>query len=447
MLLAREPVQFPQLVPHGVNSNSSVRRETEDINLLSSVKKMAITPKFSPPKKIMVSPPSPKNSSPGGSGTSKKKGRAPLFGESDLQPPLVQATTTAIAKFSGQGKGDRKGGGSSYHSPVRRHSASSSSSIDKKSIEEVVRANLKSMRDASSSSANGKGRKFDVNHIARTAVKSLRSSKIRASLDGADKHPEDETGRPKSTNYGTRGTHSSLPYYNSDLKRSGIPRSLSMKGLEGSSASSGSGSGSEREDESPKKSVSSSLVPWSSSGTNTSTTDFQAACKARVLKKQKEMLARLKEQSLTLSQEVTTGRQESQRLRREETAMRDKEKHRKRKEIYAVNAYLKEQEQLKFKLFLKTQKEAELEAAAKAAKKSNEETQALDFRDDVSWCSNDSSLMPTPRYRNEKERNYQAENVRKSGESSASESDSERSGNGLALPRGASVRQSVGGGV
>ena len=127
MLLAREPVQFPQLVPHGVHSNSSVRRETEDINLLSSVKKMAITPKFSPPKKIMVSPPSPKNSSPGGSGTSKKKGRAPLFGESDLQPPLVQATTTAIAKFSGQGKGDRKGGGSSYHSPVRRHSASSSS--------------------------------------------------------------------------------------------------------------------------------------------------------------------------------------------------------------------------------------------------------------------------------------------------------------------------------
>ena len=89
-----------------INSNSSVRRETEDINLLSSVKKMAITPKFSPPKKIVVSPPSPKNSSPGGSGTSKKKGRAPLFGESDLQPPLVQATTTSTAKFGGQGKGD-----------------------------------------------------------------------------------------------------------------------------------------------------------------------------------------------------------------------------------------------------------------------------------------------------------------------------------------------------
>ena len=69
----------------------------------------------------------------------------------------------------------------------------------------------------------------------------------------------------------------------------------------------------------------------------------------------------------------------------------------------------------------------------------------------MSWCSNDSSLMPTPRYRNEKERNYLAENLRKAGESSASESDSERSSNGggggIALSRKSAVRQSVGGGV
>lgn len=429
-------VQSTSLFPPIGSSGHRGRDAEGDLNILSSssVRKMAITPKSSPPKKIAVSPPSPKNS-PG------KKGRVALFGD--------KSQGRGEERVDREERGDRKGA-SSHLSPVRRHSASTSSSgADKKSIEEVVRANLKSMRDASSS-ANAKVRKFDVNNIARTAVKTMRSSKIRASLDGMVKNYDEDASRPKITQvYGAGSSLSSSAYFSNKTKRSGIPRSLSMKALDKNN----SGSGSEREEESPKGETG-ALAPWSARGSNNnSTSDFQAACKARVLKKQKEMLARFKEQTMNLPQDETS-RQESQRLRREETAMKDKERHRKRKEIYAVNAYLKQQEQLKFKLFLKEQKEAELEAAARTEKEQEEGEggsggQARDARDDVSWCSNDSSLMPTPRYRNEKERNYQTENLRKAGESSASESDSERSGNGggIALSRRSALRQSVGGGV
>ena len=436
MLLARKPVQFPQLVQNGVNPDSSARKEKVghiDLLSISSVKRMAITPKSSPPKKIVVSPPSPANS-----GTNQKKVRETLFGAGDSPSRQSRVAAKISKEFGLYGVGDRKMEGNKCHSPVRRHSAS----MDRLSIEEVVRNNLKTVRGASSS-ANAKERRFNVDSVTRTAINTMQSSSIRASIDGAVSNYENEVKRPKSTQYGAESTQNSIPYYSSKLKRSGIPRSMTMKCLDKASSSSCSHEERKGEDSSKVSAGPSSLAPWSARGTRSSTSDFQAACKARVLKKQKELIVRLKEQSLNESEGITeTSRQESARLRREEAAIREKDKHRKRKEIYAVNAYLKQQEQRKFQLFLSQQKKLE----ARATMRGFEESGGSNARDDISWCSNDSSMMPTPRYRNERERNYHAENSRKFGESSASESDSERSG--CDQPRLANpLRQSVGGGV
>jgi hypothetical protein len=166
------------------------------------------------------------------------------------------------------------------------------------------------------------------------------------------------------------------------------------------------------------------------------------------MRKQKELLAKFKEQSAVVSGGDGAGEsryQESARLRKQENAIKDEERRKKRAQVYAVNAYLKGQEQLRFKLFLAAQQEEESRRAEQGRSGDNDD-------DNVSWCSNDSSVMPTPRYRSERERNYLAENQRKTGESSASESDSERSGNGGGSKKSKKtktdpLRMSVGGGV
>ena len=65
-------------------------------------------------------------------------------------------------------------------------------------------------------------------------------------------------------------------------------------------------------------------------------------------------------------------------------------------------------------------------------------------RDDVSWCSADNGVMPTPRYRNG-ERNYAEDNKRRI----ESDSDSERSslGGGEAVQLSYSWAGSIGAGV
>jgi hypothetical protein len=55
-------------------------------------------------------------------------------------------------------------------------------------------------------------------------------------------------------------------------------------------------------------------------------------------------------------------------------------KDRYRTEVYAINAYLKKLEYEKFEAL-------------------KEEKSLIDTPDDISWCSDDSSVLPTPRYR------------------------------------------------
>ena len=162
-------------------------------------------------------------------------------------------------------------------------------------------------------------------------------------------------------------------------------------------------------------------------------------------------MARALQESTTL-RERETRIQQSQRLKQEEAAVRDKVRHRNRAEVYAINAYLKNEEQKRFNAFVFAQKAEEAEQAARA--EAGREDHG--YRDDVSWCSADSSVMPTPRYRNERERNYAEDNKRRI----ESDSDSERSslGGGEAVHDSAiagrvrsngaeSLRESVGGGV
>jgi len=61
------------------------------------------------------------------------------------------------------------------------------------------------------------------------------------------------------------------------------------------------------------------------------------------------------------------------------------DKNRERAEIYAINTFLRTLEQEKFEKF-----KAELTS--------------LDSLDDITWCSDESSVMPSPQYRTEKEK-------------------------------------------
>ena len=64
---------------------------------------------------------------------------------------------------------------------------------------------------------------------------------------------------------------------------------------------------------------------------------------------------------------------------------RSAENNRQRAEIYAINAFLRTLEQEKFQQFLA-------------------EMTVLDKLDNVTWCSDESSAMPSPQYRTEKEK-------------------------------------------
>jgi hypothetical protein len=127
-------------------------------------------------------------------------------------------------------------------------------------------------------------------------------------------------------------------------------------------------------------------------------TSFQAACKARVASQKKSLQSAFAAGSAAGAAAgggagqrgvgVGLSAKDTRTVLRESAAASETDaKRRKRAEIYAINNFLK-------------QREMERYAAFQA------EQDRLLNSDDISWCSADSSLMPTPRYRSEKERRY-----------------------------------------
>ncbi len=427
------------------------------LNVMS--KKMILTPKSSPPKNI-VSPPEDKskNMSPSLSGMSHH--RSPRSdGRKNRKSPGLEMNSPSLAATLKNG----------CVSPVRTTERISSAndlsrSSERKSAEEDKRrANLKSLREASSS-ANAKGRKFDVNVVTRAAVKTLRQNQRYtesalqrgASSSSSSGSSGNSPGKTRGTDLTVytrvRGSGSGIPrpHSHSTTLKASLKTSMtafSRKSCSNNDDSSGASSGSE--------SIDGKCTPGSKTGV---ATDFQATCRARAMKKHKELMARASQENTAL-REHETRMQQSLRLKREEASVREKVRQRNRAEVYAVNAYLKEEEQKRFDAFLSAQKVDEAEEAARLEAELGSQGEIRDLRDDVSWCSADSSVMPTPRYRNERERNYAEDNKRRV----ESDSDSERSSlGGGDLPMGAALggcevvrlagasknfRASVGGGV
>jgi hypothetical protein len=109
-------------------------------------------------------------------------------------------------------------------------------------------------------------------------------------------------------------------------------------------------------------------------------TSFQNACKARLLKKQKEALA--ESNAIVAAIRATSAKESRDATSKRQATTQEKDRlHRRRAEVYAINAYLQKLETSRYEEFKKKQE------------------QLLDASDDISWCSADSSVMPTPRYR------------------------------------------------
>jgi len=113
---------------------------------------------------------------------------------------------------------------------------------------------------------------------------------------------------------------------------------------------------------------------------NVDAVSFQTACKLRVAKQKKQLAAIVGDKGFS-AKEARASIREASAAKAEEAAKR------KRAEVYAINRYLGQRESQRYEQFLEEQ-ERQLQ------------------EDDVSWCSADSSVMPTPRYRSEKERRY-----------------------------------------
>ena len=138
-----------------------------------------------------------------------------------------------------------------------------------------------------------------------------------------------------------------------------------------------------------------SLVKPAGATSNASATSFQNACKARVTQQKKALQMALR--NSVDSAHAHNSSRDMHAAIKETTAITELEKKkRNRAEVYAINAFLKNMEIERFTIFLKEQKEKESAEGGEGG---------LD-NDDISWCTADSSLMPTPRYRSEKERNY-----------------------------------------
>lgn len=120
--------------------------------------------------------------------------------------------------------------------------------------------------------------------------------------------------------------------------------------------------------------------------TTTHTSSFQAVCAARVASQKKNLASAFAAGGK--GGEGGFSAKETRALIRESTAaIEAAAKVRNRAEIYAINNFLKRREIEKYCAF-----QAEQEKKLSL--------------DDISWCTADSSLMPTPRYRSEKERKY-----------------------------------------
>jgi len=111
---------------------------------------------------------------------------------------------------------------------------------------------------------------------------------------------------------------------------------------------------------------------------------FQQACKNRVAKQKKELAAIL---GASAGSQGFSAKEARASLREASAVKAEEALKRKRAEIYAINRYLGVRETMRYEAFL-VEQERQLQ------------------EDDISWCSTDSSLMPTPRYRSEKERRY-----------------------------------------
>lgn len=111
---------------------------------------------------------------------------------------------------------------------------------------------------------------------------------------------------------------------------------------------------------------------------------FQQACKNRVARQKASLQAT---QAASGAPHSFTAKEVRSNIREATAAAAEAAQRRRRAEIYAINRYLGQRETAKFANFLADQ-ERQLQA------------------DDVSWCTADSSVMPTPRYRTEKERRY-----------------------------------------
>jgi len=117
---------------------------------------------------------------------------------------------------------------------------------------------------------------------------------------------------------------------------------------------------------------------------NVDAVSFQQACKNRVAKQKKELSATL---STNAGPQGFSAKEARASIREASAARAEEAQKRKRAEIYAINRYLGAREKMRYEAFL-VEQERQLQ------------------EDEVSWCSADSSLMPTPRYRSEKERRY-----------------------------------------
>jgi hypothetical protein len=155
------------------------------------------------------------------------------------------------------------------------------------------------------------------------------------------------------------------------------------------------------------------------STTASAASDFQAKCKARVLKQKNKIqeIARIQEinnndnnsNSKNKNKNIHKAIEESMNL------LKDIEKRKKRIEIYSINHYLQEIESKRFQDFLSEQRRGI------SGDDDDDGNGNGNFPDDnVSWCSADSSVMPTPRYRSDKERRYDPSTPVKSSSSSIS---------------------------
>ena len=133
-----------------------------------------------------------------------------------------------------------------------------------------------------------------------------------------------------------------------------------------------------------------SLVTTTGATQNASASSFQNACKARVAQQKKALQLALRS-SVDSAHAHNSSRDMHAAIKEAAANQELEKKKRSRAEVYAINAFLKNMEIERFTIFLKEQQE----------KESNEGD-----NDDISWCTADSSVMPTPRYRSEKERNY-----------------------------------------